>query len=144
MASSYQKTKAWRLKHPEKSAEQARKDSAKYKKRYPEKIKKYKEFLKKDRKINPGKYHERDKRYAIKSAYGITLEYLKKLLKEQDYRCAICDKPIMKTRDQNVDHNHETNKIRGILCLKCNFALGLFLDDVEILLNAINYLNKNA
>jgi hypothetical protein len=41
-----------------------------------------------------------------------------------------------------VDHCHSTNKVRGILCDLCNTALGKFHDDVNLLSNAIGYLNK--
>jgi len=43
-----------------------------------------------------------------------------------------------------VDHDHKTNKIRGLLCQFCNTALGKFLDDVEILKKAILYLERNS
>ena len=70
--------------------------------------------------------------------YGITLEEKYKMIEDQHGRCAIC-----KTRFDRityVDHCHKTDKIRGILCNKCNSGLGMFDDDVEILGNAIEYL----
>jgi hypothetical protein len=41
-----------------------------------------------------------------------------------------------------VDHDHETNKIRGLLCSRCNTGLGLFFDNISNLENAILYLKK--
>lgn len=41
-----------------------------------------------------------------------------------------------------VDHDHLTGNIRGILCMKCNFGIGYFQDNTELMFNAINYLNK--
>lgn len=42
----------------------------------------------------------------------------------------------------DVDHDHETGEIRGILCEYCNRALGMVKDDVAVLENMINYLKK--
>jgi hypothetical protein len=41
-----------------------------------------------------------------------------------------------------VDHDHETKDVRGILCRRCNLALGQFRDNVELLENAVKYLKK--
>jgi len=41
-----------------------------------------------------------------------------------------------------MDHCHKTNKIRGLLCGKCNSAIGFFDDDTELLEKAIDYLKK--
>ena len=40
-----------------------------------------------------------------------------------------------------IDHCHETGKVRGLLCSKCNIALGNFDDDIETLKRAISYLS---
>ena len=39
-----------------------------------------------------------------------------------------------------IDHDHETGKVRGLLCHECNTALGKFGDDPAILLRAVDYL----
>lgn len=44
---------------------------------------------------------------------------------------------------KNVDHCHETNKIRGLLCGKCNTLLGNAADSIEILEASIEYLQKS-
>jgi hypothetical protein len=54
----------------------------------------------------------------------------------------------MKTKEQIAKYNkeyfcHKTGKVRGILCPSCNLALGLFKDNVDVLSEAIIYLNKN-
>jgi len=42
-----------------------------------------------------------------------------------------------------IDHDHETGKIRGLLCHRCNTGLGFFLDNPHFLTNAAFYLEKN-
>ena len=66
-----------------------------------------------------------------------------KLLVEQNNCCAICgiEATEMK-RELSVDHNHETNKIRGLLCDRCNIGLGNFRDSTTLLSVAIEYLER--
>lgn len=82
-----------------------------------------------------------DKRKSIKlkQKYGITLEDFKAMVKAQKGRCKICG---LKTK-LNVDHNHDTGKVRGLLCHKCNTGIGLLNDDLEILEQAVEYLKEN-
>lgn len=79
--------------------------------------------------------------YHFYRKYGISIEEQERMFKSQNYRCKICNciptKPC-------VDHCHTTGKIRGILCNNCNFALGMFDDNVHILENALNYLRENS
>jgi len=82
----------------------------------------------------------------IKKTYGITYEEYLTLLEEQNFGCAICESKIANnSRTSNklfIDHCHITNKVRGLLCHSCNFALGYFHDDVNLLQKATDYLNK--
>ena len=89
------------------------------------------------------------KNQKLKIAYGITLEQYNNLLNEQNGVCAICglpetsfDKRTKKVRLLSVDHNHQLQKVRGLLCNNCNNGLGRFLDDEQNLLKAIKYLKK--
>lgn len=93
-----------------------------------------------------GTYEEIKEKQANKDLlrrYGISLECKNRLFELQGSVCAICKSP---QNDRKVglhaDHDHTTNEIRGILCLKCNAGLGYFKDNVEILNNAIKYLTK--
>lgn len=63
--------------------------------------------------------------------YGITPEQYGAMLQQQDNRCAICrsDKWPGKGSRPHVDHCHDTGKVRGLLCGKCNVALGNMDDD---------------
>jgi hypothetical protein len=65
------------------------------------------------------------------------------LLVAQDYKCAICGINASElTRELSVDHNHDTNEVRGLLCSHCNIGLGNFRDDEELLIKASQYLGR--
>ena len=83
----------------------------------------------------------------LKIRYGITLEDYQNLYNKQLGLCKICNNPeivrILKGRQIRslaVDHCHDTGKVRGLLCYKCNVGLGSFNDDPKLLIRAINYL----
>lgn len=89
---------------------------------------------------NPIGYRER----VYRKKYGITTETYEKLLERQSGVCAICK---MKNRDNNrlsVDHCHKTNKVRGLLCRKCNIGIGFFDDSIEKLEQSILYLKPHV
>lgn len=73
--------------------------------------------------------------------HGVTLQWLDDTLKTQNNHCAICGNSS--ARRLCIDHNHLTNQVRGLLCSKCNFILGLANDRVEVLQNAVAYLQKH-
>ena len=87
----------------------------------------------------------RSKRYSKSiyrySKYGITKEDFNKMMLDQTGKCTICR--IKLDAEIHIDHDHSTGNVRSILCGKCNKGLGQFNDDVKILKNAINYLNKH-
>jgi len=76
--------------------------------------------------------------------YGITKSEYMKILASQDGRCAVCRVELVTTGNRRdvaaVDHDHETGKVRGILCLLCNAALGLVRDDPETIKGLLRYL----
>lgn len=74
------------------------------------------------------------------SVYGITENEYRQLLEYQNGRCAICEK-VITGRQVHVDHDHRTNKVRGILCAGCNTSLGKFGDDREGVLKVLGYLD---
>ena len=76
--------------------------------------------------------------------YGITTDKYNKMFSDQNGCCAICETHICSTgRSLAVDHDHETGKVRGLLCSNCNTALGKFKDNKLILQKAIDYLNHH-
>jgi hypothetical protein len=81
------------------------------------------------------------KRY-LKRNYKISLETYNKILEIQGGGCAICGaKP--KERRLHIDHNHSTNAIRGILCGKCNQAIGLLNENLILFDRAKEYIKNN-
>lgn len=67
---------------------------------------------------------ERKDKY-LRKKYGITFKKFSDMLVAQDGKCAICRRPFGEKRRPNVDHNHKTGKVRGILCYRCNkFMVG--------------------
>lgn len=88
-------------------------------------------------KIDPEYYFKKN----LKRTYNLSVDDYNKILNEQNYKCLIC-KDIPKYK-LHVDHCHVSNKIRGLLCAKCNTALGKFNDNIETLKEAIKYLEKN-
>lgn len=78
--------------------------------------------------------------------YGISQDQYEALLFLQGGVCAICKKPEMNPRFSclSVDHDHRTNKVRGLLCLSCNMAIGKLGDNVETLLSAVDYLRSHS
>ena len=75
--------------------------------------------------------------------YGVTKDFLIGLYEAQQGKCAICGNEPSSKRALHVDHNHETGKVRGLLCHGCNVALGSFKEDVNTLNKAIEYLRSN-
>jgi hypothetical protein len=100
----------------------------------------------KNRKKYKSKYNPVTKRrYALKSAYGLSIEEYDRILLLQDGKCAICKTDTPNGRGRfHVDHDHNTEKIRGLLCHHCNLALGNFKDNIHNLLSAIAYLNREV
>ena len=78
-----------------------------------------------------------NKRY--QERYGITYSEYKTRSALQEFKCKICG---VDEKKLVVDHDHQTPEIRGLLFNSCNCAIGLLKDNVDVLKNAIAYLNK--
>jgi len=96
------------------------------------------------RKRNPG--HSRW--YVLKCVYGIDQAAYDALMLRQGGKCALCkcelveDLPKSSLRQINIDHDHETGAVRGLLCSSCNVGLGFLGDTVERLRAAIAYIEN--
>ena len=90
---------------------------------------------------NPSVYKARAREAHLRKSYGMGhVDYL--LLRgEQAGLCPICRGPL--PDPAHIDHCHETGRVRGLLCLKCNIGIGSFDDRVEVLIWAAAYLSKH-
>lgn len=89
---------------------------------------------------NPEEMKQSQRRTKRKLRYGILPHEYDQLLIDQDNKCAICRSPI--GYESAVDHDHETGKVRGLLCGSCNKGLGFFKDNIGSLKAAAKYLEK--
>lgn len=111
------RTKARRAKHPEVSARQSVEATRRWR------VKVGPEFL---------------KLKAVQDRYGLSAEEYKALLVKQNGCCAICNM----SRKLHVDHDHQTDAVRGLLCFRCNAAIGNFDDSPERLEAAATYIRQ--
>ncbi len=84
---------------------------------------------------------EQQKDRRLRKTYGISLAEARKIHIDQDYKCAICYTTVEDSK-MHVDHCHESNMVRGILCINCNLLIGLAKDSDIILTRAIQYLKE--
>lgn len=92
---------------------------------------------------NKAKRAQQHKDWRNKKVFGLGDGEYETMLANQGGVCAICKKECTSKPSLAVDHDHATGKVRGLLCSNCNNGLGRFKDDVELLNNAIGYLNGN-
>jgi hypothetical protein len=88
---------------------------------------------------------EYDLELHMKRNYGMSFKQYEEMLFSQDGVCAICkaEPPVNQHKTRlNIDHDHSTGKVRGLLCDCCNRALGLMRDNTDLLQKAIDYLMK--
>jgi hypothetical protein len=92
------------------------------------------------------KNKERIRNNTLKNKFSITLVQYNEMFEKQGGLCAICkqkqEQISLRYKNLAVDHNHKTGKIRGLLCSKCNKAIGLLNDDFSIVEAALNYLRE--
>jgi hypothetical protein len=81
---------------------------------------------------------------AIKSKYGLSPEEYQALVKAANRTCQTCGTPEGDDKPSKlvVDHCHATGRVRGLICDRCNRALGLVGDNTQTLLNLITYLQN--
>lgn len=76
---------------------------------------------------NKEKHQARNFKNSIRSKYRLSIEEYQRMLSDQKNQCAICGITFGKERNKLpcIDHSHQTNKVRALLCRKCNISLGL-------------------
>lgn len=89
-----------------------------WQKRFPDK---HREKMQSWRKLNPRKYQA-----GFLRRYGLTVERFEDMLEMQAGLCAMCTVPMTPGKGTNVDHDHATGQVRGLVCRACNIGLGWF------------------
>jgi hypothetical protein len=77
----------------------------------------------------------------LKRKFGLTLEQYDQLLASQGGGCAICGAPPEPNTSLHIDHDHDTGAVRGLLCVRCNNALGQLREDSDLVRAAASYLD---
>jgi len=137
--------RAWAQRFPEKVLARRRRYVAANRRELNEKARREyaenPEFERADARRKYGKAPERAWEAHIRARYGMSKERYERLLWEQGYACAICGRPEADlTVRMAIDHDHDTGKVRGILCHMCNTAIGKFKDSPELLEKAAAYI----
>lgn len=116
------------------------------------------EYHREWRKKNPNSFVKSQKKYResshgkvarregwLKRNFGISVKEYEEMLVKQNYRCAICGKHQSEMgKVFDVDHDHSTGKVRGLLCNSCNLAIGLLKDSCDLLIKALTYLKEKS
>jgi hypothetical protein len=87
---------------------------------------------------NPDKVREYNRNRDRKMGEGAQ-EHFDAEIKHQKNLCAVCDEPLVKS--PRADHNHETGKWRGVVCPRCNIALGYY-ENLGLMQKALAYLKR--
>lgn len=88
---------------------------------------------------------KRSRETYLKRYYGLSEAELEAMNEAQDGKCKICGKAESGRTERGrlyIDHCHTTGRVRGLLCHQCNAGLGMFKDNVEFLLAAVEYLKS--
>ena len=101
-----------------------------------------KDYHAEDYQKNKEHYRKHNKPHYLKR-YGIDIDKYNEMFESQEGRCAICGIHQSELKvSLCVDHNHSTGEIRGLLCKRCNSAIGLFDENSDSLGRAIEYLKQ--
>ena len=89
--------------------------------------------------LNRDKVKARNER--LLRVYGISAAEYDVIFTNQRGQCKICGEKA-KTKRLSIDHDHDTGRIRGLLCNNCNAAVGFLKDDPKLARNIIKYLGQ--
>ena len=106
----------------------------------------HKSYGKKWNEANKSSRTEILRRSHLLRTYGVSAEEYDRLREAQSYNCKICGIHESKACHGRlcVDHCHDSGEVRGLLCKKCNSAIGLLGDNVSNLASAIEYLTQSS
>jgi len=149
------RTRAWRAANPDKVREYARRDRERHPERYRASRREYSRTpqsrVTRARWVAANRDSIKAKQRAYRRdvsrwreferKYGLTREGYGALEASQGGACAICSRPLRDAR-VHVDHDHSTGVVRGLLCQRCNQAIGLLGDSAAVAANAAAYLGR--
>ena len=101
------------------------------------------EYQREWRRRNPDRTARYRRRTTI-SRYGLTEGELSVLWQAQGAACASCGAREHGGRNWHIDHCHDTQVVRGVLCHRCNVALGMLRDDAERVLALFHYISEGV
>lgn len=87
-------------------------------------------------------FRKKRRAYQLEHKYGMTEKIFDEMMVNQNDCCAICKKKFIKRRSVFIDHDHNNNKVRGLLCPSCNTMIGLAKENLDVLDEARDYLIK--
>jgi hypothetical protein len=123
-------SQAWRIKHPEKvKAHNAAWRAA----RTPEELSEHHRQC----------YRRTRRDSHLKKKFGLTAEKYNAMLALQSGHCALCPRPDLPDKRLAVDHDHETGRVRALLCDRCNRGIGLLDEEPARLRAAADYIDKH-
>lgn len=102
------------------------------------------EYQREYRAKNPAKVKELSRKTHMMRTFNMTIEQYDEMLEAQNGVCAICQQSCTTGNNLAVDHNHETGKVRALLCKNCNTAIGLMKEDVDRMIKAIEYIKHHS
>ena len=80
----------------------------------------------------------------LRRKFGLTLDEYERMLDRQGGGCHICGSPPSDRISLHIDHDHGTGDIRGLLCVRCNNAIGLLRENPDLMRRAIRYVSADA
>ena len=91
---------------------------------------------------HPEMRNKKNLKHTLKK-FNLTIDDYNKMFKEQDGRCGCCGKHQSELEKRlHIDHCHDTDKVRGLLCWECNASIGKLGDNLDGVLKAVSYLEK--
>ena len=140
-AKSIASTQRWRVKFPRRAALSDKRSRAKIRWRYQNDVVYRHRFRLRTVFIRLGLTRSR---HALNATDAVGL--YEGILGAQGGACAICraDTPRVDRSLFCLDHDHDSGRVRGLLCVKCNVGLGTFQDDPKVLQAAIDYLKEHG
>lgn len=98
---------------------------------------------------NPLEHKQRQRASFLKRAYGLSVQEYDQRVADQNGLCAICKRPPQKRKVKRgvakrlcVDHDHNTNKVRSLLCANCNLVVGHIENNIELVPIMFQYLSN--